>query len=226
MNCRVIGHRGASFDHPENTLEAFRGARAQGADWVELDVRRTADGELVVHHDPHLPDGRVDRRARAGELPPEVATWPRRSPAPGPWASTSRSRTSTVRPGSIPPGRWRRRPSLVIRAERGRDPHLVVRPGDDRRVPLRRPAIPTGYLVYVATEPDRRGRVAVARGHAALHPWDPMVDAAVVERCHDAGLLVNVWTVDDPERIAQLAAWGVDGIVTNRPDLALGALGR
>ena len=54
----VIGHRGASADFPENTLDAFAGAAAQGADWVELDVRATSDGILVVHHDAVLPDGR------------------------------------------------------------------------------------------------------------------------------------------------------------------------
>ena len=46
----VIAHRGASSTHPENTLPAFEAAIAAGADYVELDVRRTADGRLVVHH--------------------------------------------------------------------------------------------------------------------------------------------------------------------------------
>ena len=48
----IIGHRGASADFPENTIAAFRGASDQGADGVELDVRQTCDGALVVHHDP------------------------------------------------------------------------------------------------------------------------------------------------------------------------------
>ena len=56
---QVIGHRGASRAERENTLEAFHAAVAQGADGVELDVRRTADGALAVHHDAHLPDGRA-----------------------------------------------------------------------------------------------------------------------------------------------------------------------
>ncbi|MBV8446274.1 MAG: glycerophosphodiester phosphodiesterase [Candidatus Dormibacteraeota bacterium] len=46
----VIAHRGASSTHPENTLAAFEAAIVAGADCVELDVRRTADGRLVVHH--------------------------------------------------------------------------------------------------------------------------------------------------------------------------------
>ena len=55
----VIAHRGASATFPENTIEAFRGAAEQGADWVELDARRTADHSLVVHHDALLADGRA-----------------------------------------------------------------------------------------------------------------------------------------------------------------------
>jgi glycerophosphoryl diester phosphodiesterase len=47
-----------------------------------------------------------------------------------------------------------------------------------------------------------------------------------VAAAHDTGLAVNAWTCDDPERIAWLAAAGVDGIVTNVPDVALAALGR
>src|SRR6476659_4788906 len=50
----VLGHRGASAVAPENTVEAFTRARELGADGVELDVRRTADGVLVVHHDPEV----------------------------------------------------------------------------------------------------------------------------------------------------------------------------
>src|SRR6188768_3753377 len=47
----VLAHRGACRQAPENTLNAFARARALGADGVELDVRRSADGVLLVHHD-------------------------------------------------------------------------------------------------------------------------------------------------------------------------------
>src|SRR5260221_6850843 len=52
----VLGHRGASAVAPENTVAAFTRARELGADGVELDVRRTADGVLIVHHDPAVRD--------------------------------------------------------------------------------------------------------------------------------------------------------------------------
>jgi len=54
---KVIAHRGASAAAPENTIEAFLLARELGADWVELDARRTADDRIVVHHDAELADG-------------------------------------------------------------------------------------------------------------------------------------------------------------------------
>ena len=63
----VIAHRGASRAERENTVAAYRRAGEMGADAVELDVRRTTDGVLVVHHDPHLGDGRLIAAARAGE---------------------------------------------------------------------------------------------------------------------------------------------------------------
>jgi glycerophosphoryl diester phosphodiesterase len=55
----VIAHRGASFYHRENTMEAFEAAVDMRAEMVELDVRRTKDGVLVVHHDPHFPGGDI-----------------------------------------------------------------------------------------------------------------------------------------------------------------------
>ena len=59
------------------------------------------------------------------------------------------------------------------------------------------------------------------RGHRALHPWVGALDRATVDACHAAGIAVNTWTCDDPERMRELIAWGVDGICTNVPDVAL-----
>ena len=64
----------------------------------------------------------------------------------------------------------------------------------------------------------------MAHGLQAIHPNDVLVDASFVERAHDAGLEVTVWTVDDPDRIRQLAEFGVDGIITNAPDAAVHVL--
>src|SRR2546425_413652 len=72
LQTEIIAHRGASAAYPENTVEAFRAAGELGATWVELDVRRTSDGRLAVHHDAHLPDGRAIVDVAADDLPPAV----------------------------------------------------------------------------------------------------------------------------------------------------------
>ncbi|MGH7570867.1 MAG: glycerophosphodiester phosphodiesterase [Gemmatimonadota bacterium] len=64
---RQFAHRGASGTHPENTLAAFREARAAGAEGFELDVQRTADGEIVVFHDPTL-DRTTDGRGALAQF--------------------------------------------------------------------------------------------------------------------------------------------------------------
>ena len=71
---RIVGHRGASATHPENTLAAFRAAKEAGADGIELDVRRTQDEVLVVHHNAHLADGRLISETQADDLPEAVPT--------------------------------------------------------------------------------------------------------------------------------------------------------
>jgi len=72
MRPTVIAHRGACRRAPENTVAAFELARELGSDWVELDVRRTADGALAVHHDAALADGRLIVDLAASDLPPDV----------------------------------------------------------------------------------------------------------------------------------------------------------
>jgi glycerophosphoryl diester phosphodiesterase len=217
----VIAHRGASATHPENTVAAFRAARDLGADWVELDVRRTRDGHLAILHDAHLPDGRplmhTDRHEVEATVPVlaealdactgmginiEIKNWP---------DDIDHDPTMAVARGVVA--------EIQHRACHG---DVLVSCFDLATVDAVReldPAIPTAYLVV---DPDGGAAVdvAVAHGHCALHPWDGSVDEALIARAHAAGLAVNTWTVDDPERMRQLVAWGVDGIVTNVPDVA------
>src|SRR4051794_3085129 len=68
----ICAHRGASPAHPDNTIAAFEGARAEKADWGELDVRISRDGELVVSHDAWFGDGRGVWETPAADRPSEV----------------------------------------------------------------------------------------------------------------------------------------------------------
>jgi glycerophosphoryl diester phosphodiesterase len=91
------------------------------------------------------------------------------------------------------------------------------------------PDLVTAWLVGVVG-PDDGAQViaeAVDHGHRAFHPHHALVTPALVERAHDEELAVNAWTCNEPDRIRWLAAEaGVDGIVTDVPDVALAALGR
>jgi glycerophosphoryl diester phosphodiesterase len=92
----------------------------------------------------------------------------------------------------------------------------------------RAPELETGWLTH-AQDVAVVAPIAAEHGHAWLHPDRVAVLAApgaAVAACHDRGLRVDVWTVDDPAEIRALAAVGVDAVITNVPDVACEALGR
>jgi glycerophosphoryl diester phosphodiesterase len=222
----VIAHRGASAAHPENTVAAFVGARDMGADGVELDARRTADGQVIVHHDAQLSDGRVIVELAAAELPDhvpslaealdacagmdvniEIKNWPE-DPDFDP--------TDLVAAHVVELVQRTDRRSTVLVSSFNMPTVDRVRALDD--------GIPTAFLHIRVDGPSGLAQ-AVEHGHDAVHPWDPFVSADLIERAHALGVKVNTWTVDDPDRMVELAGWGIDGIVTNVPDLARETLG-
>lgn len=238
---QVIGHRGAPQVEPENTVASFGAALAVGADGVELDVRRTADRRLAVHHDAELADGRTIVRTAWADVPDAV---------PDLAAALDACRGADVVNVEIKnwPDDVDFDPSLgvvdaVVEV-------LLGRPADERarflvscfhlpsadRVRELAPELATAWLVIGPgadgrTEPGVDPMAAMVaevagHGHGALHPHHAFVNAELVGAAHAAGVAVNTWTCDDPDRIRWLADVGVDAIVTNVPDVALTALGR
>jgi glycerophosphoryl diester phosphodiesterase len=220
----VLGHRGASVAAPENTPEAFALADAMGADGIELDVRWVADGRLLIAHDPlPAPPDEVD--VVAGNLPTldqaldacgdrmlvnvEIKNWP---------TDTGFDPTMSM-VGPVIDALRRRGPAA-------RDRWLISSFSwetlDACRVAA--PDIATAWLVS-RIGVERIARTADA-GHAAVHPEERNVTSEFVEQCHAAGLAVNTWTCNDPRRLLELAAMGVDGVCTDVPDVALSTLGR
>ncbi|WP_334142665.1 glycerophosphodiester phosphodiesterase [Rhabdothermincola sp.] len=216
----VVAHRGASQAVPPgNTIAAFTAARRLGADWVELDVRRTADGALAVHHDPHLADGRAIVELLAAELPDDV---PLLDAALGACDGMGVNIEIKNAPGEPDWDEDRQVADAVVAVLAGMalDGVLITSfdPGSIARVRELAPELPTGLLAFDLSSPEQVVATAAAGGHQALNPWDHFVTAELVAQTHAAGLAVNVWTVDDPERLAELVAFGVDGIITNVPD--------
>ena len=227
----VIGHRGASAAYAENTLIAFAGAVAQGADGIELDVRRTSDGALALSHDDTLPDGTVVVDTAMADLPEpitdlasalevcrplavvntEIKNWPDDKD----FDATEQLAAAVVA-------------LLDARGELDDGRNLIScfhLPTVDRVHELA-PGLATAWLLGMVEEPAVLIDKAAAHGHVAVHPHHAFVNDDLVERAHAAGLQVNTWTCDDPDRIRWLADLGCDAVVTNVPDVALRALGR
>jgi len=226
----VIGHRGASAARPENTVEAYRHAAELGADWVELDVRRTADDALVIHHDAELPDGRVIVELTAVELPASVPTLAVALTACRGMGINVEIKNDRSDPDYDPGQRVASGVTDLLVSWAAADQLDLARilvtsfnPHTIDSVRSWAPAVPTGLLVFDLSGPDAVA-VAIDRaaraGHRAINPWDPLVDETLMALARAAGLAVYPWTVDDPERMAALLDLEVDGIITNVPDVA------
>ena len=221
-----MAHRGASKAERENTVAAFRRARELGADAVELDVRVTADGALVIHHNPDLADGRIIGRTLRAELPDHVPGLHEALDAcAGMWVNVE-IKNDPEEPDFDPTDRVADAviAALVERDEPERWLISCFRIETVDRCRALAPEIRTAWLTVDV--PDGTVDRLVRRGHAALHPWSESVTEDLVAEAHRAGLGVNVWTVDDPATMRRLADWGVDGLCSNVPDVACRVLGR
>ncbi len=222
QRCRVIAHRGASGRKRENTLAAFTLAYDLRADLVELDARRTCDGVIVVHHDARLVDGRVIVELNADALPAYVPSLAAALNACRPMGVNVEIKNVPGEPDHDADHRHLAAIVAIMSAVRPADELLVSSFDETALLRLRviAPQFATALLTYELADPRELVERAVANGHLALHPFDATVDAALVVRAHHAGLMVNVWTVDDPQRMRELISFGVDGICTNLPDVA------
>jgi len=225
---QVMAHRGASRAERENTLAAFARARTMGADAVELDVRRTADDVLVVHHNPHLHDLRLIRTTLHADLPDDVATLAGALDAcDGMWVNVE-IKNDPEEPDFDPDEQIADR-TMALLLERGEPERWLISAfrietldrcraiADAAGVPIR-----TAWLTSIV--PVDVVALLQARGHVALHPWVQLLSRDVVDACHAGGIQVNTWTCDDPDRMRELIEWGIDGICTNVPDVALRVL--
>jgi glycerophosphoryl diester phosphodiesterase len=188
---------------------------------VELDVRRTVDGVLVVHHDPHLDDQRSVASTPLAELPDHVPTLGDALDACGGMWVNVEIKNDPSEPDFDPTDRIADETIAHLLA-RGEDHRWLIscfRVETVDRCHALAPQIRTAWLC--TSVPDDAPVQIVAKGHVALHPWVRSLTRATIDACHAVGLQVNTWTCDDPERMRELIEWGIDGICTNVPDVAV-----
>jgi glycerophosphoryl diester phosphodiesterase len=219
---RILGHRGAAQEHPENTLAAFADARRLGADGVELDVRRSLDGGLVVAHDPVLPGLGPIAKLRVAEVPAEVPLLDAALEAcaglyvnvelkfdQGEDLEAAEAFAAAVLDCSL---EVMDREELlfssfapqVLSALRRLDSEILL-----------------GLLLDYVQDPADFIESAVASGFDALNPFVLTLTDATIERCTTAGLGLNLWTVNGAEDLARLFAAGVDSVITDDVALAV-----
>jgi glycerophosphoryl diester phosphodiesterase len=233
---RILGHRGASADAPENTLASFELALAQGADGVELDARLCASGEVVVFHDETLErltgrPGRVAKTPWATLRTLEVAGAGSRARIPllqEVLEALPRSAFVNVELKADLGGLLLARRVARLLLEGNHQAHVVVSSFQPLCLLALAGYAPTLRRAYLL-EPKRpwwleSGVLAPVVGRDGVHPEDSQLTLARLRSWHARGREVAVWTVDDPVRARTLKGWGVDSLITNRPGLLRAAL--
>ncbi len=218
----VIGHRGARGLAPENTLEALEAAVRAGADIAEFDVQRTSDGVLVASHDPVVvtEDG-VKLNLRAVSF-----SEAKRHRLPGGVEIASIEEIVEAARGRI---------ALFLEVKDASDtPHLIrllerlrakgftaVISFEQEAIRLSKtlaPELPAG-LIYM--KPPGLILECKRIGCEIVLPRYPLATPKAVAFAHRLKLKVVAWTLNDERKIVEYARRGVDGIATDRPDLAV-----
>jgi len=243
----VVAHRGASLTAPENTLEAVRAAVKQGADLVEVDVRQTRDGVLVLMHDSTLKRTTNAERVFKKRRPWKVKDFTYREIRRLDAGSGFGREYRTVR---VP------RLEQVLKLLEGtgtglllevKSPEKYPKIGSriakvfDRRPQWLRPGRlvvasidwdfvkaykhrNSGVTVGVIGRPSYRSLPKVARYADMVNPEFGSVDGRYVRRVRSLGMITYGWTVDERVDMRRLRTLGADGVVTNRPAMVVANL--
>ncbi|MCB5183378.1 glycerophosphodiester phosphodiesterase [Streptomyces antimicrobicus] len=253
----VYAHRGASAYAPENTLAAVDAAADMGVEWVENDVQRTKDGELVVVHDDTL-----SRTTDAKKLYPDRKPWRVRDFTAaeiarldaGSWfdARFAGERVPTLRDyldrvdanqqrllleikkPELYPGIERETLDVLARAGWLDRSHVTRRlvvqsfsADSVRSVHTQRPEVVTAFLGTPAVADLER----YAEFSDRINPWHTTISAdwvSAVHRVrgpHGKTLEIDTWIVDDPTTARRMQELGVDGLISNAPDVVREATG-
>lgn len=219
----VYGHRGCTEGFVENTIEAFVEARRLGADGVEFDVRRSADGALVIHHDADVAGVGMIHEHPVADLPAEVPLLAATVAACAGMAMNVEIKNLPGDPGYDPTHALARAVAAEL-VEQGRVEGVVVSSFDAATIEAVRaaePALAVGWLLGRLADPDRALERAVERGYQAIHPNFVTVSADLVARCHEAGVAVNVWTPNAEHELRAMFEAGADIVITDSLTAAL-----
>lgn len=233
----IIAHRGASAYAPENTMPSFRKALALGAEGIELDVQMTKDGYLVVIHDES-----IDRTSNGAGRVVDMTFEELRQFDYGKWFAPEFTGEPIpllqevltllrdwdgvlnieIKNNEIPYPGIEEKLIKMIRQNDFSERVIFSSFNHEgiRRVHEMAPKARTG-LLYSFSLSKVPYQQAPGYGTNGVHPYYMSVNDKMVRFCHDNGLAVNPYTVDKPAAIKRLIHLGVDGIITNQPNVAI-----
>jgi len=218
---KIVGHAGGAAYEPENTIRAIRNAIRMKVDMVEVDVHATKDGHLVVIH-----DNDVDRTTNGKGIVKEMSLQEIRKLDAGkgekiPTLQEVLDTTRNVIGAMIEVKAINIEKLLVdlIRRERMLDQVVVTSFMSDvlKKVKELEPKIPTGQIF--AWKILNVAKKALELRVEMMVPAYELVTREMIDQLHKSSILVYPWTVDDRSAAEKLVEFGVDGIITNKPDL-------
>ena len=230
----IIAHRGDSANAPENTLSAFRLALENGADGIELDVMLSADQKLVVIHDDTL-DRTTNGHGKVGDSPSaalrelDAGSWfsPKFKGEPIPLLDEVFAELGGKFLINVELKNYKtpkdQLPEFVVALvkKHGLIDSVLLSSFNARNLPRAKsmaPEIRTGLLTLPGLLGlPMRGFLGRRRGADNLHPYYRDVSPKMVQSRHKLGQKVNVWTVDAPDDLLRMQAFGVDMIICNDP---------
>jgi glycerophosphoryl diester phosphodiesterase len=215
-----IGHRGAKAYEPENTLSGFRKALELGVDAVEFDVRRTKDNQIVVIHDPH-----VERTTNGKGFVAELTLNEIKK-----FVTEKNEKIPTLEEAldfldkkvkiliELKEGGYEDKVLELIHNKGLQKNVIVVSFLEEalRKVREIDNEVETG-LIYVKHKNPIKAAIELKANY--LIPLYKFTRTANVQKAHENGLKVIVWTINEPEEVAEYMKKGVDGIASDRPDI-------
>jgi glycerophosphoryl diester phosphodiesterase len=248
MKIHVVGHRGASGYAPETTIASYRMAIQMGADYVETDVHRSRDGVLVAIHDADVSrttngKGFVAEHTLAELKALDAGSWfntafPEKArqdyiglrvPALQEIMDVVQESNAGLfieikEPEGQQPSAARSQPDMELallsqirsRPMKNRIHVLSFNAESLRKIKELDASIPTVFLVAKPNENPVQATLKIPADELGI--LHTRATPALVEEAHRSGILISVWTVDQPEDMKRMMALGVDRITTNYPD--------
>jgi glycerophosphoryl diester phosphodiesterase len=215
----VFAHRGAHLNVRENTLDSFREARELGVAGVELDVRRTSDGVMVVHHDPVV-EFMTIAQTPTRDLPGYVPSLDESLQVMAGLCVNVEIKNSPDESDYDDSGSVVRDVLTCITAVP--ETAVMISCFDLATCEAVRTQSETVNLAWLVqrTLGDSLERARAAR-LTGVNPHVSLVNADVKRRADELGLTLNVWTVNSPRDLAAMGQLGVTSVITDEPSLAL-----